>query len=146
MPHFSYRAINRRQLHIFNATGKVIQLIMRKDTPAPPVYDPTVSGNLFTRLEDPPEDSNHYLYRYIKAKFEEVDALTPAEAGRQRTVKGIITVPLLFVSLLQAAEFVDPYLDGSRFVKTSAILDEGRIFATVQIQSQTLKNVANPVQ
>lgn len=139
---FSNRRILRRRLEIFNATGTVMQLIIRTGSGIPPAYDPTVSGNLFTAESDPPEDSGDYTFRYIRGRFDETDDMEPGQAGRLRVVKGIITVPILFKSLLAQAEYIDPYLDKSRFSKTGAIINEGRTFCTVTIQSVYLTSTS----
>jgi len=143
MPRFSWRNIDKHTLRIFNHTGKVVQLIMRKGVITPGTYVP---GVLFTAHEDVTENPTNISTMYIKGKFEETDVQTPTELGRMKTVKGILTFPLLYVKYLQLAEYVDPYLDGSRFSKTGSIVDEGRLFATVELQSMTLTNTAEVVQ
>lgn len=143
IPKFSYRRIYRRSLEIFNATGKVVQLWIRTGSKEPSTYTP--GQNLFTTNEDP-TDASGYTTRYIKAKWDEHDIMNPSELGRQSIVKGTLIVPLLYVELLAQAEFVDPLLNGSRFTKRSAIVDEGRLFASVELESISLGNISQIVQ
>ncbi len=132
----SYRRMLQQELKIFRAAGKPMLLIVRTDANTVPTYTP---GQLFTSDTLPEEttDTNHV---YIYGKFDETDVEEFGTIGRKRLVKGIITVPMLYKSLLAAADFIDPYLDGSRFKKTGAIIDEGRIFCSQAITSFTLAN------
>lgn len=139
----SFRRIYKHELDIFRTTSVVVQIICRKGSKVPASYVP---GRLLTQNEDPVENSSNYIYRYIKANWSENDNLEIADVGINRIVKGSLTFPLLYVSLLQECEFVDPYLDSSRFVKKSAVITRDRLFASVELESLTLKNISQIVQ
>jgi len=124
-------------------TGVVMQLVMRIGSGVPATYTP--GQNLFTSDNDPVEDSSHYTFRYIKGQFLEDDTMVPTEVGRNRVIKGTITIPMLYKSLLAQAEYIDPFLDGSRFTKVSGVVDEGRVMATCTIQSVYLKSTSEIV-
>jgi hypothetical protein len=119
-------------MHVFNLTGKVLQLVIRLTPGTPPSYSP---GHLFTAQEDPIENSSNYKYVFIKGRFDEEDNQYPTELGRQTESTAIITCPMLYKSLLQQTEYVDPLLNGSRWIIVSSITDEGRLFCTAKIKS-----------
>ncbi len=121
-------------------TGTVMQLVMRIGSGVPAAYTP--GQNLFLVDNDPVEDPSHYTFRYVKGKLEETDNMIPTEVGRHRVVTGIITMPMLYKSLLAQAEYIDPYLNGSRFTVSSGIVDEGRVFITAEIKSVYLTSTS----
>lgn len=114
-----------------------MKLYMRQPLTSAPAY---VAGQLFAKDQAPLESTD--IIKFIRGKFEETDSEQDGPAGRDRKVKGIITVPMLYRSYLAMAEYIDPYLDGSRFKKSGAIVDEGRIFITQMIESVYLKNTS----
>lgn len=129
-----------KQLSIFRSTGKPINLILRTTAPATTYNGP---GYLLTNDTEPSESATTRIIN-IWGKFEETDALSVGDLGRERIVKGVITVPMLYRSLLAQSEYINPYNDGkSRFKKTGAIVDEGRLFITVSIESVSLQSLSD---
>lgn len=114
-------------------------LLLRQTDPNKDVYTP---GRLLDADTDAPESDLKRIYIY--GKFEETDVESYGNIGRQREVNGVITVPMLYKTLLAQAEYIDPYNDGSRFTKDGAAVDEGRLFITQSIRSLSLKSVADP--
>jgi hypothetical protein len=131
----------RQEARIFNLTGTTMMLYLRTDGDEPAPYTP---GQLFSAGEDPTDPSD-YARLYVKGRFKETDDQTFGPAGHQNAVTGIITIPMLYKSILAKAEYVDPYLNGSRFVRVGAIVDEGRIFITQRIMSIYNKDTADIV-
>jgi hypothetical protein len=129
---FSYRRVLRQELRIFNVVGKPILLYLRITPDAALPFNPAIDP--FQKNEDPIE-LNNYTKRYIKARFVEKDTQIFDDNGRKKEVTGTITCPAIYRSLLAETEFVDPFLDGSRFVKVGAIVNEGRSMITQQIKS-----------
>ncbi len=144
MKGYSPRKVLRKSLEIFRATGKPMKLWIRNSAAIldSATYAP---GNLFSNASDPIESDTNYTTRFIFGKFEEADAVTFDGPGRRRAVSGVIVVPMLYKQLLSACEYVDPYLDGSRFVKLGAIIDESRLFCTLNIRSMSLQNPSEVV-
>ena len=143
MPKFSKRRLMKQHLRIFDLTGQVIYLIMRS---APSdIRSQYTPGFLFQANADYLEDdpNNPTSVRAIKGKFEEVNMETYGDDGRSRVVKGVISIPMLYKTLLAEAEYIDPYGDGSRFKKVGAIVDEERLFCTQQIESVSLATTAD---
>jgi hypothetical protein len=129
---FSPRRVLTKQLAIFNATGQLIRLWIPINVTIPQTYTP---GQLFTQNEDPEESDANYRTQYIRGKFLETDIEVSTGAGRRRYARGIISCPMIFKTVLAAAEYIDPYLDGSRFVKDgNASPDEERVFITQGIK------------
>jgi hypothetical protein len=129
----------RQELRIFTLTGRTMLLWMQT-TPTNPTYVP---GQLFNSDQDLPDSG--LTQKYIRGKFEETDAESSGPEGKFRSVKGVIYVPMLYKAYLAQAEYIDPYLDGSRFKKSGAIVDEGRMFVTQSIESVSLTDPTNVV-
>jgi hypothetical protein len=146
MSTYSQRRILAKQLEIFNRTGQIILLLVNNTVTTPPTYTP---GKLFSLPGspasdiDPVENAANYTSRFIRGRFAETDVEQTNGPGRRRSVKGVITVPMLYKSILAQTEYIDPYLDGSRFIKSGAIVDESRLFATVNIESLSLTSEAD---
>lgn len=112
---------------------------MRTTTPSTTYAGP---GYLLANDTEPSESGTTQTIN-IFGKFEETDALSVGDLGRERIVTGVITVPMLYKSQLAKAEYINPYNDGkSRFKKKGAIVDEGRLFVTLTIESVSLQNIS----
>ncbi len=139
---FSLRRVLRKELDIFRRTGTTINLIVRSVPPSTTYSGP---GYLLSADTEPTEVGSTTVVN-IFGKFEEVDAQTMGATGRERLVRGVITVPMMYRKILAKTEYINPYNDGvSRFRKIGAIVDEGRLFVTQQIESVSLANVSQVV-
>jgi len=136
MPRFNKRRVLEKTYYILRQTGKPMKLYVR-NTPATSSAN-TASGipvDLFAALEEPPEVASEFTVYGFYGKFEEEDVESRDEGGRFRQVKGLLTVPFAYRSLLAKADYIDPYGDGSRFVKYgNTVVDEERllIYQTIQ--------------
>lgn len=140
MARFSFRRMNAKQMDIFRATGTTINLILRSTQPNTTYAGP---GHLLDADTEPDEATDTTTVN-IFGQFDETDSYSVGELGRERIVKGIVTVPMLYKSLLAQAEYINPYNDGkSRFKKLGAIVDEGRMYAKVTLESVSLANRAD---
>jgi hypothetical protein len=115
-----------------------------RNAPASPdtTYTP---GQLYTSAVDPIMDSDNYHWVYIVGKWKETDTENFDSPGRQRTVSGQITVPMIYKTLLATCEYIDPYLDGSMFLKVGASVDQGRLYVLQTIKSMSLTNPSEVV-
>lgn len=138
---YSPRRVLRRQLAIFRRVGIPIKLWIRNNAPVldSAAYQP---GSIFVEDTDPVENTENYTTRFVFGKFEETDVIELDGPGRRRLVKGVIVIPMLYKALLAACEYIDPYLDGSRFIKKGSIIDESRLFCTLNIESLSLTSVS----
>lgn len=133
----SMRRMLNQEMRMFRNAAVTINLILRTTPPSTTYHGP---GYLLQTDTEPSEATDTKTIN-IFAKFEETDAESMGDTGRERIVKGVITVPMLYKSLLAQAEFINPYNDGiSRFRKVGAIVDEGRLFVTQSIASVSLQN------
>lgn len=135
-----WRRILSKQVEIFTNTGKVLVLYI------PTTGYTTNQGHYIDKFKgaQPIPDSDLIAVN-IYGKFLETDAETFGDTGRYRLVKGIITVPMLYKKQLALCAYIDPYLDGSRFKKVGATVDEGRLFVTQRIESEYLTSTADVV-
>lgn len=136
MPRFSQRRVLNLENAMFRLSGRPILLITRTDNA--PAYTP---GQLFA-TDTEPEEASTTVKRYIFAKFEETDMEEFGGSGRKRAVKGVLTVPMLYKAFLGEASYIDPYLDGSRFRKVGATVNESRSYITQAIEAFSLASPA----
>lgn len=137
MPSFDKRHINRKALEIFKRTGKVIACYERLDPPnelANRVPTSLVLGN-----RDAQEGSASYKKYFIFAKFERSDVENAnAPEGRTSAVYGNIKVPYLYRQILAKTEYFDPYLNGSKFIKSGGTVDDENLFIYQAVTSTYL--------
>lgn len=133
----SWRRILSKQIEIFSNTGKPMTLYLVSSTY---VQQQGTRDDLFANAQPIP-DTNLVAVN-IYGRFQETDTETYGDSGLYRSVKGVITIPMLYKTLLAKSAYVDPYLDGSRFKKAGNVVDEGRLFVTQKIQSEYLASKA----
>ena len=137
MPRLSYRRMFHRQMQMFNMTGKCITIYVQTSGPDTP---PDVPDDVFTGTEAPNESG--LTKKYIWASFEESDNDQFTEIGKLRSVSGIITIPMLWKTDWANTKLIDPYGDGSRFVKDGPVqIDEGRFMIVQRINAIKLSSV-----
>jgi hypothetical protein len=138
LPGFSKRHINRQSLRIFRATGRQMAMYVRKDAFNPQVTVPARVPTDITAAAEVPGAVDHTLV-YIFAYFDSDDQQAMESAGSTSFITGTLTIPRMYKTLLDKAEYFDPFLNGSRFEKAGASPDAEGLFVF-----QKIKSVVNP--
>jgi hypothetical protein len=129
-------------MSIFKKTGKVIACYERITDPL--ANTQRVPARLYTENNDPAFDINNYKKYYIFAKFEQSEPETAVGIeGRTSTMYGNITIPYLWRDILNKTEFFDPFLNGSRFIKTGAAVDDESLFIVQSVQAVYLPQLGD---
>lgn len=111
-----------------------------RNTPANPNVD-AVPHDLFTAYEEPVETAGEFTVYGFFGKFEEEVVESRGVGGRFKQVKGTLTVPFAYRSLLAKADYIDPYMDGSRLQKVgNTVVDEERMLIYQTVQGTTFPN------
>ena len=140
MPKYDRRRVFKKTMYVLRQTGKPMRMYVR-NVPVN-AATPAVPSDLFTAAEEPLEvDSEFTVYGFF-GKFEEEDIEIRGEGGRFKQVKGTVTVPFAYRSILAKADYIDPYMDGSRFQKVGpAVVDEERLLIYQPIGGTTFPSV-----
>lgn len=111
-----------------------------RNTPAN-IPSSTVPHDLFAAYEEPPEVAGEFTVYGFFGKFEEDISEDRDEGGRYKQVKGLLTIPFAWRSLLAKADYIDPYNDGSRMSKIGhTVVDEERMLIYQTIQGTVFPN------
>lgn len=81
-----------------------------------------------------PDDSDYKIY-YIFASFEQDEPEEFTQAGKMAAITGTLTVPWIYRGYLAKTAYFDPYLNGSKFIKVGASIDDESILITQRVKS-----------
>lgn len=133
---FSRRKINSDLARIIKLNGRVIGCYLRNTLPTPARVPTDIYAN-----SPSPDTSNTTLY-YIYAVFQQSISEDPvADAGLVGTVKGTLTIPYSYRDILNKTEFFDPYLNGSKFIKDGAALDDQSLMIIQAVKARYLPEI-----
>lgn len=133
---FSRRSANSAILHMIKTTGQKVACYWRNQVLVPErvpqdLYDDSSS----------PDDVNVTLY-YIFATFSSTTTEDPTDpAGLRGTVFGTLIIPYQYRDIVNRTEYFDPYLNGSKFLKVGAIVDDQGITVTQKIRAEYLPQI-----
>lgn len=77
-----------------------------------------VPTDLFASGIEPVGDSAEFTTTYVLGQFSQtVLEQSITGIGREKQVSGIVEIPAIYKTLLAKADYIDPYNDGSLFMK-----------------------------
>lgn len=139
MSRYNRRRVLQKTYYIFRLIGKPMKMYIRNTPTNANITN--VPTDLFAAYEEPVETAGEFTVHGFYGAFEEKDVENRGEGGRYRQVMGTVTVPFAYRSLLDQADYIDPYNDGSRFTKVGAcFVDQERLMIYQDIQATVLNN------
>lgn len=132
MPKFNKRRMNSRILYILKQVGQVVACYQQTSGFANEAAN-RVPTDPYADNEAPPEVD--YQVFYIFAQFEQDEPESLEQVGAISTVTGTLTIPWIYKSYLAKTAYFDPYLNGSRFVKVGAGVDDESVIVVQRVKS-----------
>lgn len=127
---FNKRRINSKILAITKKVGRVIACYQQA---AGPTVPPKVPTDPYASAPALPDSS--YTVFYIFGNFEQDEQQVIDAGGRIAAVTGTITIPWIYKTYLNNTSYFDPYLNGSKFVKMGASIDDESVTVIQKVKS-----------
>ena len=144
MPSFNKRHIQQRSLEIIRSVGQVVACYQKRAGAGDSEITDRVATDLYAAVSDPADTPANYSKYYIFALFERDIKETEDIPGRETEVTGMLTVPMIYLSVLQKTDYFDPYLNGSRFERAGrSDIDEENLFIFQAIKGVVLPDLGD---
>ena len=142
VPLFNKRHVQRQSLNIIRKTGQIVACFEARAGAEDTELPDRVPTDLYAAVADPADIPANYTKYYIFALFENDIVESLDQIGRESHVTGMLTIPMIYSSILKKTEYFDPYLNGSRFVRVGKpnVDDEG-LFIFQAIQGEVLPDL-----
>lgn len=132
MPNFSKRRMNNKILYILKKVGRVVACYQQianfanelaNRVPADPYQDDLASTD------------DDYKIFYIFAAFQQDEAESFEQAGKMASITGTLTIPWIYRAYIAQTAYFDPFLNGSKFIKVGAQVDDESVLITQRVKS-----------
>lgn len=146
MPNFNKRHIQQHSLDIIRTTGQLVACYEKRAGAGDSEITNRVPTDLYAAISPPADTPANYSKYYIMALFERDIKETDDIAGRETEVTGLLTIPMIYLSIVKKTTFFDPYLNGSRFERIGrSDVDEENLFIFQAIKGVVLPDLGDVV-